>query len=256
MHSEQRNHLHQAFPDFSGLRITVCVEFLLPLAIKWNIRGTLSWLRWKFSQHVHSMTLKMETIMKILRRKSLVRLFTNINYVSYAQPVWLVSFRVEDTSILRMEVDQISLGSRVREIPFWLSQTRRIKKKLVNINGAVKNAEEARKTPCEMMRDLCAFALRGNYENQSRRRGSNPDLSDTRRNAISFRVTILIPLVLIEMLSLLLIFPLDLIRRIILDTSLQFIIDSCRAQFDWGFVYVRCVCCEVFTLLASQRSPD
>jgi hypothetical protein len=105
----------------------------------------------------------------------------------------------------------------------------------------VKNAEEARKTPCEMMRDLCAFALGGNYENQSRRRGSNPDLSDTKRNAVSFRVTILIPLI----------FLLDLIRRNILDTSLQFIIESCRAQFDWGFLYIRCVCCEVFTLLAS-----
>jgi hypothetical protein len=110
------------FQIFLGCESLYASNFFCgPLDINRNIRGTLSWLRWKFSQHVHSMTLKMEMIVKILRRKSLVCLFTNINYVTYVQPVWLPSFRVEDTSILRMEVDQISLGPRVREIPFWLS---------------------------------------------------------------------------------------------------------------------------------------
>jgi hypothetical protein len=102
--------------------------------------------------------------------------------------------------------------------------------KLVKTNGAIKIAEKARKMPSEMMKDHCVFALYGSYENQSRKRGSNPDLSDTKRNAISFRVTILIPLVMIEILPL----PLDIIRTVILDSRLQFIIESHIAQFDWS----------------------
>jgi hypothetical protein len=33
--------------------------------------------------------------------------------------------------------------------------------KPVKINGAIKNAEKARKTPREMMWNICALALRG-----------------------------------------------------------------------------------------------
>jgi hypothetical protein len=114
-----------------------------------------------------------------------------------------------------------------------LSHIPRIQK-LAKINGTVKIAEKARKMPCEMIRELCAFALHGSYENQSGRRGSNPDLSDTKRNAVSYRVTILVPSVMIEILSLALWFPVDIILRIILNTRLQFVIESHRAQFDWG----------------------
>jgi hypothetical protein len=74
-------------------------------------------------------------------------------------------------------------------------------------------------------------------ENQSPRKGANPDLSDKKRTVVSFRVTILIPSVMIEMLSLPLVFPSDIIRRIILDTRLEFIIESHRPEFDSGFLY-------------------
>jgi hypothetical protein len=83
--------------------------FCGPLDIKRNILGSLSWLQWKFSQHLHYLSLKMEMIVTILRWKSLICFYINKNNGIYVQPVWLVSFSVEDTPILKMEVDQVKI---------------------------------------------------------------------------------------------------------------------------------------------------
>jgi hypothetical protein len=55
------------------------------------------------------MILKVEMIAKIFRRKSLVYFCLNKNNETYMHPVWLVSFRVEDNSNLKMEVVQLKI---------------------------------------------------------------------------------------------------------------------------------------------------